>query len=211
LHALAAVSAVGLFGCGADSTAVVSASEAAETASKAQVSSTDLSFERSVIVDNSDPGFSLQLDSGYHQFERSTEDWTQTACTEERQGIGADFVTAPSGYQRGYGESPIDGAKMAALAVWASPLEAGTYAVYTYVVPSKDNTRYATFCVDSEGAGSLKCGLVDQSTGAEGWREIATLSVAGSTRVWLDPAATVDGNKRVVADAVAFVPVGSAP
>ncbi|HZH04340.1 MAG TPA: hypothetical protein VEY30_11180, partial [Myxococcaceae bacterium] len=97
---------------------------------------------RGVVVDNADPGFSLTTDPGYHDFERSGEAWTATACTDSSGGVGADFVTAPTGYQGGEGQASINGATMAALASWEAELKPGTYQVYAYVVPSVDNTRY---------------------------------------------------------------------
>ncbi len=189
-----------------------SAGEQAETAAVALPASPK---RQRVTVDNSDAGFRLFVEPGYHQIDRSTEAWSRAASTltaGSPSALGEDSLSAPTGYLDSATGSGPDGAQVAAIALWEAslPAEAADYTIYAYVVPSSRNSQYASYCFSmgttDEDQETQDCGLVDQSSGPTGWRALATLSLSGKAQVWLDPGATLESGKQVVADAVAFVP-----
>ncbi|HZH03156.1 MAG TPA: hypothetical protein VEY30_05180, partial [Myxococcaceae bacterium] len=100
----------------------------------------------------------------------------------------------------------VDGASMAAVAVWEATLPPGTYDAYAYVSPQPGHTQRAVYCVVWSRQGGVECAEVNQAEGEARWVWLKTFEATERVEVALDPAASPSDGRRVSADAVAFVP-----
>lgn len=212
LRALGAASTLALSACGVSySSPRNGGSSETSTSENQTVGLTDVDGKRPIVVDDSDPGFRLYVEPGYHELDRSPEAWSRVLATVE-SGVGADLLTAPVGYLDGGASGGPTGRSIAAIALWEASLPPGiaTYEVYAFLKPSADYSQSASYCFSmgttDEDQETQDCGLVDQSSGEGGWRLLTTLPLTGRAQVWLDPGATLETGKQVMADAVKFVP-----